>query len=275
MKAGKSALAFAHSCDQRDSATLLVRTILIIAFVEYCLHQNTADDFYGHQNSFPHFFLRTHKRTIPISLVCIFVAIARRLGLPAIPLNTPGRVLAYLLGTHVDVTEIEGRQIMANDIALQQFTDDGASDRQRAATMLVRASANIYATVRRSIEVEEEQNHIMMSRHEEITCLYAATYVYAMCAGDSSRLLAFVRTCLDDVHWHPFDAPLLLNNFFGDGVLQFHGMHTGDASVQTEEDQRKALFHPAQFVGQIVYNSHTTTIGCIISWEVSRTFSRR
>ena len=56
------------------------------------------------RKSFPHFFLNTHKDTFPVSLVCVFVAIARRLGVPVTPLNTSDQVIGWLCGVYVDVT---------------------------------------------------------------------------------------------------------------------------------------------------------------------------
>lgn len=48
-------------------------------------------------NQFPHAFLNPHRReTIPMSLVYIFVAVARRLGIQAYPANFPGVVQAHI-----------------------------------------------------------------------------------------------------------------------------------------------------------------------------------
>ncbi|TFK36986.1 hypothetical protein BDQ12DRAFT_736713 [Crucibulum laeve] len=47
-------------------------------------------------NLFPHAYLTTHRKTIPISLIHVFVALARRLGVDASPVNFPGTVLAHI-----------------------------------------------------------------------------------------------------------------------------------------------------------------------------------
>ncbi|KAF9056111.1 hypothetical protein BJ165DRAFT_477418 [Panaeolus papilionaceus] len=47
-------------------------------------------------NNFPHAYLSTNKRTLPISLVHIFVAICSRLSIRASPINFPGTVLAHV-----------------------------------------------------------------------------------------------------------------------------------------------------------------------------------
>ena len=47
-------------------------------------------------NSLPHHYIFHSRATIPISLVHVFVAIARRLGLPVTHANVPNRVLAWI-----------------------------------------------------------------------------------------------------------------------------------------------------------------------------------
>ncbi|KAH6916986.1 hypothetical protein BKA70DRAFT_1382030 [Coprinopsis sp. MPI-PUGE-AT-0042] len=44
-------------------------------------------------NKFPHTYLSTHKPTIPLSLAHTFCSIAKRVGIRALPINFPGRVL--------------------------------------------------------------------------------------------------------------------------------------------------------------------------------------
>ncbi len=47
-------------------------------------------------DKFPHTYLTTHKDTIPISIVHVFIAIASRLGIQAFPINFPGIVLCHV-----------------------------------------------------------------------------------------------------------------------------------------------------------------------------------
>ncbi|GJE85809.1 YccV-like-domain-containing protein [Phanerochaete sordida] len=54
-------------------------------------------EFYRVTNQFPHFFLKPEgRRSIPMSLVYVFVAVARRLGIQASPANFPGVVQAHI-----------------------------------------------------------------------------------------------------------------------------------------------------------------------------------
>ncbi|KAH7927275.1 YccV-like-domain-containing protein [Leucogyrophana mollusca] len=62
--------------------------------------------FYSLHNRFPHRFLTTHKETIPISLVFIFVCIARRLGIDASPVDFPARVLAHVSSPDPKVSDV-------------------------------------------------------------------------------------------------------------------------------------------------------------------------
>jgi F-box protein 21 len=57
-------------------------------------------------NRFPHAYLSTHKRAIPISLVHIFASIGTRLGLQVSPVNYPGTVLAHVIPKERDLQPI-------------------------------------------------------------------------------------------------------------------------------------------------------------------------
>jgi len=57
-------------------------------------------------NHFPHCFLSTHRKTIPLSLVYLFVAIARRLGIAASPTDFPHRVIAHVSSSNPEVSDI-------------------------------------------------------------------------------------------------------------------------------------------------------------------------
>lgn len=55
-----------------------------------------AGNFHQLRNLLPHLYLTTYKKTIPLSLVHIFVSIARSLGITASPVDFPVRVLAHI-----------------------------------------------------------------------------------------------------------------------------------------------------------------------------------
>ncbi|KAF8167626.1 hypothetical protein B0H34DRAFT_24380 [Crassisporium funariophilum] len=57
----------------------------------------SGQEFNSVLHNYPHAYLSTNKKTIPICLVHVFVAIGSRLHLNASPINFPGTVLAYVL----------------------------------------------------------------------------------------------------------------------------------------------------------------------------------
>ncbi|KAG2156620.1 YccV-like-domain-containing protein [Suillus bovinus] len=65
-----------------------------------------GQQFHMLHNRIPHYFLTTHKATIPISLVYVFVCIAQQMGVTAAPIDFPTRVLAVVSSPHPDVSEI-------------------------------------------------------------------------------------------------------------------------------------------------------------------------
>ncbi|KAJ3925586.1 MAG: hypothetical protein NXY57DRAFT_1051669 [Lentinula lateritia] len=74
---------------------------------ELCMHicdfmttegYRTVDppNFHDLHNPFPHFYLTSHKRSIPLSLVHIFVLIAQSFGIAAFPFRIPYHVLVHI-----------------------------------------------------------------------------------------------------------------------------------------------------------------------------------
>lgn len=56
----------------------------------------SAPNFHDLHNPFPHFYLTSHKRSIPLSLVHIFVLIAQSFGIAAFPFRIPYHVLVHI-----------------------------------------------------------------------------------------------------------------------------------------------------------------------------------
>ncbi|KAG1813318.1 uncharacterized protein BJ212DRAFT_1367790 [Suillus subaureus] len=115
------------------------------------------------QNRFPHLFLTTHKATIPISLVYVFVCIARKMGITAAPVDFPTRVLAVVSSPDPDVSEFFVDVFGSRTRAILTLHDDiphfliqaGITDTSMlrwispasSTSMLVRASRNVLASV--------------------------------------------------------------------------------------------------------------------------------
>ncbi|KAG2155562.1 YccV-like-domain-containing protein [Suillus clintonianus] len=114
------------------------------------------------QNRFPHLFLTTHKATIPISLVYVFVCIARKMGVTTAPVDFPTRVLAVVSSPDPDVPDIFVDVFGSRTQAILTLQDDiphflvqagiTATSMLRYITpasstsMLVRASRNVLAS---------------------------------------------------------------------------------------------------------------------------------
>ncbi|KIJ66265.1 hypothetical protein HYDPIDRAFT_86448 [Hydnomerulius pinastri MD-312] len=111
---------------------------------------------------FPHWFLTTHKDTIPISLVYVFVCIARRLGITAAPMDFPARVLAIVSSPDPSVSDIFVDVFGSRNLAILSIQEDvprllmdaGISpfsimryvQPAGVASMVIRASRNILAS---------------------------------------------------------------------------------------------------------------------------------
>lgn len=95
-------------------------------------------------NNFPHHFLTTHRRTLPLSLVCVFVSIARRLGVNAYPVRSTPHVTAYLEGISVNVcTGTTGTRLEISDIVIHNRRQDLDIVLIMAYHMLLRSGGNI------------------------------------------------------------------------------------------------------------------------------------
>lgn len=128
----------------------------------YAVHEITDSRFNTFNTRFPHWFLTTHKDTIPISLVYIFVCLARRLGMKASPIDFPARVLAIVSSPEptvpdiiVDVFGFRTKAILSIQEDIPHLLVDAGTPPlpitsyirpASTASMIVRASRNILAS---------------------------------------------------------------------------------------------------------------------------------
>ncbi|KAJ4485824.1 hypothetical protein J3R30DRAFT_3283764 [Lentinula aciculospora] len=75
-----------------------------------------AHNFHDVPTLFPHSYLTSHKRTIPLSLAHIFVSIAQSLGVVASPVDFPVRVLV-----HISVPDPEADDFFVDVLGLQNI----------------------------------------------------------------------------------------------------------------------------------------------------------
>jgi F-box protein 21 len=232
-------------------------------------------------NHFPHAYLSTNKRTIPISLVHIFVAIARRLGIAASPVDFPARVLAHVSSLdpavddiYVDVFGSQSKPILSarDDIPLMllragispqsmmQYISPG-----NGSPMLLRAARNIFASHHSLVNVPE-----MVSKPS----IYAALCVHVLLTSDA-RLVSYMMSHIDV---RPLDCATFLSDILAPAL----GPRCREV---LEESCRSILMNEAEaasvvnlrsksniqlkfFVGLIFEHRIYGYIGCIIGWEV-------
>ncbi|KAJ7170052.1 YccV-like-domain-containing protein [Mycena filopes] len=230
-----------------------------------------AAHFHDIKNHFPHLYLTTNKQTIPISLVHIFVSIARQIGISASPVEFPGRVLAHVPSPPgvddflVDVYGAENKAIVAirDDIPLMLMRLGIPPDHLvqyvspcGAAPMLLRAARNVLSSFR----IEASQS-----------ALYAAVCIHLLLTNETqlvSHMLSHVN--LD---------PLYCSTFLADlpQLLQGGGQHLLETSCRQAlelEEQQALIVHRrtsqvpiANYVGMIFKHRSHHYIGCIVGWD--------
>ncbi|KAF8216042.1 hypothetical protein K438DRAFT_1799973 [Mycena galopus ATCC 62051] len=238
--------------------------------------------FYDISNHFPHLYLTTNKRSIPISLVHVFVSIARQLGISASPVEFPARVLAHVSSPAgsddflVDVYASDTKAIVSlrNDVPvmlmrfgippddlLQYISPCGASP------MLLRAARNILASFRNDA-----------SRSTAQSAIYAAVCIHLLLTNEM-QLVAHMLAHVD------LD-PLYCATFLADmqPLLRHGGQHqlANSCRIALEvEEEQATLVHPrtaqtqvAYYVGMVFEHRTYHYIGCITGWDQSCSASK-
>ena len=222
-----------------------------------------------------------------MSLIYIFIALARRLGLDAAPVEAPYRVLAHI------ASPIECEQSVYIDV-YQQIIVSPAELRFRLAdrdfgvnlggiapsiapsngrAMLLRTTRNIFA----SFSINE---HTQGTYHEQQLCQYAAACASLMVSGSARRLNEHIYSRIDEVH--PLDLSVVLRDKMVPAINDFtlsetlnafysrKGLERGKRKIGMldEVEKRRSDCDARYFVGQIVKHTRFRYIGCILSWTV-------
>ncbi|KAF7339324.1 F-box domain-containing protein [Mycena sanguinolenta] len=229
--------------------------------------------FYDISNHFPHLYLTTNKRSIPISLVHIFVSIARHLGISASPVEFPGRVLAHvsspagsddflvdvyasdtkaIVSLRNDVPRMLGRFGISPDHMFQYVSPCGASP------MLLRAARNILASFRNDA-----------SRSTAQSAIYAAVCIHLLLTN-ATHMLSHLD--LDPLYCATFLADM-------QPLLRHGGQHqlaNACGIAMDLEEQEATLVHSrtaqtqvAHYVGMVFEHKTYQYIGCITGWDTS------
>ncbi|KAJ7110041.1 YccV-like-domain-containing protein [Mycena epipterygia] len=231
--------------------------------------------FYDISNHFPHVYLTTNRRSIPISLVHIFVCLARNVGILASPVEFPTRVLVHIPSPPgaddflVDVYGADTKAIVSlrNDIPamlmrlgispnnLSQYVSPCG-----AAPMLLRTARNILSSFRNDA-----------SRATAQSAIYAAVCIHLLLTNET-QLVAHMLSHVD------LD-PLYCATFLSDlQPLLRHGcQHLLESSCRNAlevEEEQAGLVHPrtaqaqiTHYVGMVFEHRLYHYMGCIIGWE--------
>jgi F-box protein 21 len=273
----RSAPKSVSSCMNKVLGPLNVRAgWLTQAHPTECL--STATRFYDISNHFPHVYLTTNKLSIPISLVHVFVSIARHpsIGVPASPVEFPTRVLVHVASPPgaddflVDVYGARTKPIVSlrNDIPVMLMRlgipPDNLSQYVSpcgAAPMLLRAARNILSSFRNDA-----------TRSTAQSAIYAAVCIHLLLTNET-QLVAHMLSHVD------LD-PLYCATFLSDlqPFLRHGCQHLLERACQqalAAEQALALLVHRrtvqaqiTHYVGMVFEHRSYHYVGCIIGWEV-------
>ena len=233
-------------------------------------------------NHFPHRFLSTNRKTIPLSLVYVFVAISRRLGIAASPTDFPHRVMAHVSSPNQDVADIyidvygssTKAVLSARDDIPQLLRQAGIAPASMlryiapcsAAPMLLRAARNILSSLRM---LPLGPNDI--SEADCQAAMYASYCVNILMTGDNQLIPHLVNSLSN----FPLDLGPVLHDTFAP-LLQARSAQVLTDSckdvIAAEEEAATASNsrpgHVNYFVGMIFEHARQGYMGCIKGWEV-------
>ncbi|KAJ8516118.1 hypothetical protein ONZ45_g6537 [Pleurotus djamor] len=237
-------------------------------------------------NNFPHAYLSTHKHTIPISLVHVFVSIATRLGLSAHPVNFPGIVIACVFN------EQDGESIYVNvygpsESAVLDVNEDhlvgwplvldGQPEislsrlSRRNADMLIRASRNIY------------NSHRMhpVSQISSQSAMDTASFLAIALTGEPGLVHFLLQ---DGSSPHPLDTHVILPKL-AELIRQPNTRQLLCSAYQLSQDlfsqmrtnirSRVSFPHVRYSVGMFFLHKHHDYTACIVGWDPTCTASQQ
>ncbi|KAF9245807.1 YccV-like-domain-containing protein [Melanogaster broomeanus] len=238
--------------------------------------------FHVFRTRFPHWFLTTHKDTIPISLVYIFVCIARKLGMTASPVDFPARVLAIVSSPDPSVSDIfvdvfgsKNRSILSPQQDIPHMLMDAGiapSSMLRyirpasTASMVTRASRNIMSSLSHPEDVSEVDLH---------TALYVGLSVNLIFMNDWRHLV----TIMKHIDRFPLDILAVLTDALAPGLnpsirkqllASCKAAHEDEDETAASVTLRSTLSTPIKhFVGMIFKHVRYEYTGYIYRWDSS------
>lgn len=230
-------------------------------------------------NQFPHFFLQpANRRTIPISLVYVYVAVARRLGIAASPANFPGVVQVHIQppgGEPFRLLDMRGTEPpSANPVlpypALGLLTPHADPDdflRPAApATMLMRSCNNIRAFMNHEI------SHSTMTSHD----LYSSALYGVSCWLVIQGQVDHAPPTPPDTKPLDYTAVLLdalcpnIRHAIGPAIAAHYRGRVEEEEQQARDVNMRSLSPNVQFfVGLPMVHKRYNYAGIIYGWDVS------
>ncbi|THV07529.1 hypothetical protein K435DRAFT_772432, partial [Dendrothele bispora CBS 962.96] len=238
-----------------------------------------APNFHDMMNLFPHTYLTTHRRTIPLPLVHVFVSVARDLGIAASPVDFPTRVLAHISSPdptmddfYVDVFGSNEKAILSlrEDIpvllARQDFQLRSVEDYISpclAPPMLLRTGRNLLASLHTTVRVPNS-----LSR-DSILLAFSLHVLFTRRQPLISQMFSQVDA---------LDAATFISEALIPGVDQYpiqHGLSVACQGIMEQETREAAVTHLRSeeetsiqhFVGMVFQHKKYSYIGCIYGWD--------
>ncbi|TDL28333.1 hypothetical protein BD410DRAFT_834451 [Rickenella mellea] len=239
--------------------------------------------FHELQNHFPHTFLTTNKMTLPMSLVCVFVAIARRLGLEASPVGIPYRVIAHVSSrnpnipdTYVDVFGSETHAILSAtediptllmNVGITQANMHRWITPSSSALMLFRTARNIFVSFGAGSE-SDERRYCADNKKDSY---YAATCAAVLVSNDV-RVSAGICDSIRDIH--PLDSEVILRTNLAplldisarevliQACNRIEASYFENSPPARRNKPDRVSFH----VGQLVRHDIESWKGCVVGW---------
>ncbi|KAJ3725569.1 Hemimethylated DNA-binding protein YccV like-domain-containing protein [Lentinula guzmanii] len=254
--------------------------LLICDFMATEGYGPVADTFHDVLNLFPHSYLTSHKRTIPLSLVHIFVSIAQSLGVASSPVDFPVRVLVHIsvpnpevddfyvdvFGSETilslrDIPALLARQGIQADNMMHYISPCGA------ASMLLRGSRNILS----SLNIPDTPLSLLRP-----SALLALTISVLLTGVGGGRIVYQLISQADPLDCATFISEALIPILDGTGRVQ-DDLRLGCQKTLDEEviiaqeirlrsSENKIVQH---FVGMLFEHRRYNYTALITGWDVS------
>ncbi|TFK56651.1 hypothetical protein OE88DRAFT_1730121 [Heliocybe sulcata] len=235
-------------------------------------------------NHFPHCVLTTHKDTLPMSMVWLFVCLSRRLGLEASPVDFPRKVLAHVSvsgseeGLLVDVYRTDQKVVLSAEADIpatlaavgiprnQSNIHEIQTRASPAGPMLLRAARNIGGSFHRMTQAEFDE----MAQTDYESASYAAICADLILTNNGRALAHLV-----DPEWPTrLDvAPVLMDSLapllssMNSNLLEKRCKEIlAESEVRATQYRSGGVKH---FCGMFFTHVTYAYTGCIVGWEAS------